>query len=263
MSEAMAIPAVASAVSALGLGLCAALSPGATASNTAYLSQNVNVNITDSCSAQNVQKSKNNTYNIEGIDCDDTSLGNQTMSAFVNCNNSQQSNVAAKAAVMQDAKAVANAMGIGKASSSNSSDIQQGIQQQMSATCSGLYNQGVTDNVYNIGKITGKTCEIQDQMMNTQFTCQNTTASNISLTASVTQKAEAKQRSGLGIMIMMFLMAALMIFGPEMAMTALIPKPGKHVPDTLVPDLEARVGELKGQVAAAEGMLKVRASKTA
>ena len=99
--------------------------------------------------------------------------------------------------------------------------------------------------------------------MNTQFTCQNTTASNISLTASVTQKAEAKQRSGLGIMIMMFLMAALMIFGPEMAMTALIPKPGKHVPDTLVPDLEARVGELKGQVAAAEGMLKVRASKTA
>ena len=260
MAEGMAIPAVASAVSALGLGLCAALSPGATASNTAYLSQNVNVNISDKCSAQNVQTSKYNAYEIGTDDCKDSKIGNQTMSAFVNCNNSQQSNVAAKAAVMQDAKAIASAMGIGKASSSNSSDIQQGINQQMSATCSGLYNQNVEFNLYKIGNISGDTCEIQDQVMNTQFSCQNSTASNITMSATTTQKAEAKQRSGLGIMIMMFLMAALMIFGPEMALTALIPKPGKHVPDTLVPDLEARVGELKGQVAAAEGMLRARSA---
>ena len=245
------------AFAAVGLGVASALSPGPQANNTDYLSQNSNININQSCSAQTSQRLKNVAVAIKNADCENFEVGNQVASAALNCQQSSKAAVMAKAALMQDAQAIQGSLGTGSAKSNNAIDIQQLANENLQARCSSQYNQNISNEVFVVGNLKAKDCLIDNQLMNASASCMQSQEADISQSATAQQTAKSKVKGNMGFFFIMFMIIGLMMFGPEL-MLGLLPKPGKTAPDAGLPDLETKCASLKAEVVQKRGELAAR-----
>lgn len=247
------------------LGVAHIFRPRPVATNSAYLNQTSDINLTSSCSAQGVQVAKDIEYDIDSIKCKGgIDIGGQVMNAAANCNNQQSAAAIARTQVMQDAETVQQALGLSPGGSSNNSlDLIQTQAETLTARCSGSYNQHIENETFKIGDIeSSKACNIGTQNMNQQFACIQGQQASIDEDAEANQTAKSVVKNNLWVFILLAVVFAGMAIIPELMLTSLLPKGGESVPDTTVPDLEMKCGLLKGQVATLQGQVMARSAAT-
>ena len=98
--------------------------------------------------------------------------------------------------------------------------------------------------------------------MNQQFACIQGQQASIDEDAEANQTAKSVVKNNLWVFILLAVVFAGMAIIPEFMLTSLLPKGGKSVPDTTVPDLEMKCGLLKGQVATLQGQVMARSAAT-
>lgn len=229
----------------------------AQASNSAYLSQYSQVQQSANCSQSIAQKIDGDKVVTGAIDCTgDVNIGtNSNPNAQAKCQNNLTAAIVAKSAMMQGATATAGFLSTSGSKSSNASDTQQAVSQQMQARCSQDINQQIGNESYNIASIKSKgDCNIlSNSTVDAKFVCMQQVASNITQQASVKQTAKATSKGITGALWALAAVIIALFVLPEIAVSFLIPKASPDYEGVEITDLEIYCEQLKGQVQALQG----------
>lgn len=225
---------------------------GAQSTNSSYLSQFTNADVSTNCSSRTLQKQEANTVNVDGMKCNGKmNIGVEDASATVSCNNSLSSSVAGKAITMQDAKAVAGFMSTSSSKASNANTTEQGVRQALSARCSNDVTQVLKGENYTLQnlEIDGD-CNLGVLQGSASFSCVQNATQNSDLTATVKQTAKAKSVGALGALLAILLICIVVFIGPEIGASFLIPKPHPDFEQNELDKMGQVCAKLKGEVSA-------------
>lgn len=225
---------------------------GAQSTNSSYLSQFTNADVSTNCSSRTLQEQKDNVIQIGQMTCKGTMrIGVQDANSVVSCSNTLASSVAGKAMTMQDAKAVAGFMSTSSSKTSNANTTEQGVRQALAARCSNDVSQVLSGEQYQLTNVeVDGDCDFNTQQQSTSFACVQNATQNSDLTATVKQTAKSKSVGALGALLAILMICIVVFMGPEIAASFLIPKPHPDFQQNELDKMGQVCAKLKGDVSA-------------
>lgn len=234
---------------------------GAQSTNSSYLSQFSNADVSTNCSSRTVQTQEENQIALSSVNCGgNLSIGTQNSDSSTSCNNTLASAVAGKAVTMQEAKAVAGFMSTSPSKASNASTTEQTVKQTLAARCSNDVSQVLKGESYTLTDVNvAGACNIDTQENSTRFACIQNLTQNSDLSATVKQTAKAKSVGALGALLAILLICIVVFIGPEIGASFLIPKPHPDFEQNRLEKMGERCAKAKGDVAALKEQAAARA----
>jgi hypothetical protein len=168
-----------------------------------YLSSDINVDVSSSCSGAAMIDSENITINIGEIDCANPNVGNSQITQEVNCSNDTAVQAFSQAVINSSAAANSgflSALSSG-ASATDAVTTMQNISSNVQSRCdtsSAIINKNEN---FTIGKVTGKQCNIFNSGIDQKFSCINQVQESLTTSANITQSATATSGLDLGSII--------------------------------------------------------------
>jgi hypothetical protein len=158
-----------------------------------YLNSDIQADVSSSCSGSAIIENKDITVNIGEIDCGDVSIGNNTINQLVNCDNDTTVQAFSQAVINSSTEADSGLLSFlsGGASAEDSVNVAQNIASHVQSRCSTSSEIKNTDEVFTVGKVTGRTCNILNNTIDQRFSCINQTLEELTTTANITQSATA------------------------------------------------------------------------
>lgn len=165
----------------------------ATADCYTYLNSDIQADVTSSCSGSAIIENKDIDVNIGMINCDDVNIGNNTINQVVNCDNDTTVQAFSQAVINSSTDADSGLLSFlsGGASASDSVNVAQNIASHVQSRCSTASKIKNENEVFTIGEVSGRECNILNNTIDQRFSCINQTLEDLTTTANITQSATA------------------------------------------------------------------------
>lgn len=192
----------------------------ATSSNIADIQANTNVSTLESCGAQQIIVTQNETIIIGNINCGgDINVGNVTASQAATCNNQQQVSVLSKVVADQTATSTAkNGLGFlnaAIATADNYIDLQNNITAIMQSNCQNIQNITVGQRTFTAQNINSPgTCNIFNDNFTQNSVCLNNIIADITNSNDTNQSASATASNGVdlsGLLLILIVILAIIL----------------------------------------------------
>lgn len=166
----------------------------ALSSNVAAFAQGIDLNVTNSCSAEAAQTMNKNQVTLGNVDClEGVNIGDQYLLQEATCNQAQTAVAIAQASAMQNASSTSGILSLfSNSKAENSVDVQQTITETLQSRCDGSANQSVANEAFTMGNVDSNgVCNILNQALDQKFACMISQMASASTSASVSQVATA------------------------------------------------------------------------